>query len=133
MAKYWELIGHYTGEAQTYEALSGAFQASGFSPLVRGRLIGLRVMVGGEAATSLVEGIEFRLTCATWNPNSITIGAQGNGLRTVPTSGQQGTPIDFEIDQPVEPGTPIAIEGRHTVATAVTCNCFIFGLFTTSG
>lgn len=129
MGRYWELIGHYNGESQNYEALAGGFQASPYSPLAKGRIKGLRVQIGGEAATSLVEGVEFRLTCPLWSPNTITVTAMGNGLRTVPTSGQQGTPVDYEIDQPVEPGTPITIEGRHNVATAVTNNSFVLGLF----
>lgn len=129
MGKYWRLIGHYNGESQTYEALAGTFQTSPYTPDEDARLIGLRLMIGGEAATSLVEGVQLRLTCTTFKPNTIHVGAMGNGLRTVPTSGQQGAPIDFEVDQPVKAGVPITIEGRHNVATAVTNNDFLFGLF----
>lgn len=128
MAKYWRMIGHYNGESQTYEALAGAFQASGFSPPMKGRLKGIRIIVGGEAATSLIEGIEFRLSCPLWTPNVMEIAAMGNGLRTVPATGEN-IPVDYEVDQPVEPGNPITIEGRHNVATAVTCQAFLMGLF----
>lgn len=131
MSKYWRLMGNYNGESQNYEALAGTLAASPFSPPVKGRLRGIRVMIGGEAASSLVEGVEIRLTCPIWSPNVIEVGGMGNGLRTVPTSGVQGSPNDFEVDQPVEPGQPITLEGRHNVATAVTNNTFVFGLFET--
>lgn len=129
MGKYWRLIGHYNGESQTYEALAGTFQASPYTPDENARLIGLRVFIGGEAATSLVEGVQFRLTSTTFKPNTIHVGAMGNGLRTVPTSGAQGAPVDFPVNQPVQAGVPITIEGRHNVATAVTAQAFIFGEF----
>lgn len=129
MGKYWRLIGHYNGESQTYEALAGAFQTSPYTPDEDARLRGLRVLIGGEAATSLVEGVQFRLTCTTFKPNTIHVAAMGNGLRTVPTSGQQGKPVDYEIDQPVRSGVPVTIEARHNVATAVTAQAFLLGLF----
>lgn len=129
MPRYWRLIGHYNGESQTYEALAGTFQTSPYTPDADGRLKGLRLMIGGEAATSLVEGIQMRLTCTTFTPNTLHVAGMGNGLRTVPTSGQQGSPVDYEVDQPVKSGVPITIEGRHNVATAVTCQAFLMGLF----
>lgn len=131
MAKFTRLIGHYNGEATTYEALAGTFQASPYTPDIDGKLTGIRVMIGGEAATSLVEGIQFRLTSTTFTPNTIHVCGMGNGLRTVPTSGIQGSPVDYPCDQPVKSGVPITIEGRHNVATAVTAQAFIIGIFET--
>lgn len=128
--KFWRLIGHYNGESQNFEALAGAFQASPYQPDIDGRLIGIRVMLGGEAATSLVEGVQFRLTATTFVPNTIHVGAMGNGLRTVPAT-PQGTPVDFEVNQPVKSSVPITIEGRHNVATATTAQAFVWGLFET--
>lgn len=127
MSRYWRLLGHYNGESQTFEALAGTFQTSPYQPDADGRLRGVRVMLGGEAATSLVEGVQIRLSCAAWTPNEMHVGAMGNGLRTVPAT-PQGTPVDFECDQPVKAGVPIKIEGRHNVATAVTAQAFVFGL-----
>lgn len=128
MGKYWRLIGHYNGESQTYEALAGAFQTSPYTPDEDARLRGIRVLVGGEAATSLVEGIQVRLTCTTFKPNTIHVNAMGNGLRTAPAT-PQGVPVDYEVDQPVKSGVPITLEARHNVATAVTAQAFIMGLF----
>lgn len=128
MGKYWRLIGHYNGESQTYEALAGTFQTSPYTPDEDARLRGIRVLVGGEAATSLVEGMQVRLTCTTFKPNTIHVTAMGNGLRTAPAT-PQGVPVDYEVDQPVKSGVPITLEARHNVATAVTAQAFIMGLF----
>ena len=127
MGKYWRLMGNYNGEAQTYEALAGGLATSPYTPDEDARLVGLRVMIGGEAVTSLVEGVQFRLTCTTFKPNTIHVGGMGVGLCTAPR--QQIPTIDFPVDQPVKAGVPITIEGRHNVATAVTNNDFLFGMF----
>lgn len=127
MGRYWRVIGHYTGEAQTYEALAGTFQASPYTPDEPSRLKGIRVIPAAEAATSLIEGVQFRLSCTLWKPNVLHVACAGNGLRTVPATPQ--TPIDFDVDQPCAPGVGITIEGRHAVATAVTCNIIVMGLF----
>lgn len=127
MGKYWRLIGHYNGEAQTYEALAGGFQASPYVPDEKSRLKGIRVIPSGEAATSLTEGVQFRLSCTAWKPNVLHVVGIGNGLRTAPATPQRV--IDYEVDQPCEPGVPITIEGRHNVATAVTANILVMGLF----
>lgn len=127
MGKYWRLIGHYNGEATTYEALAGGFQTSPYTPDEDARLIGLRVMQAPEAATSLVEGYQIRLTCTTFKPNTLHVCGIGNGLATVPTSA--APVIDYQVDQPVKSGVPITIEGRHAVATAVTANIMVMGMF----
>lgn len=127
MGKYWRLIGHYTGEAQTYEALAGTFQASPYTPDEDANLIGLRAFCAPEAATSLVENFQLRLTCTTFKPNTIHVAGCGNGLATVPAI---PSPVfDYDVNQPVKAGVPITIEGRHAVATAVTANIILMGLF----
>lgn len=125
--KYWRLIGHYNGESQTYEAMAGTFQTSPYTPDEDARLIGIRVVPTSEAATSLMEGFQIRLTCTTFKPNTIHVCGAGTGLRTVPAFPIPA--LDFPVDQPVRSGVPITVEGRHTVATAVTANVFIMGEF----
>lgn len=128
MSRYWHVIGHYNGESQTYEALAGTFQTSPFTPKANGKLRAIRVIPCGEAATSLMEGFMFRLSSPSFKPvNEIHVAAMGNGLRTVPATPQQ--PIDYPVDQDVNTGSPIVIEGRHAVATAVTANVILLGLF----
>lgn len=125
--KCWRVIGHYTGEAQTYEALAGGFQASPYTPDFDGRLVGIRLICAPEAATSLVENYQIRLTCTTFNPNTIHVAGCGNGLATAPAI--PAPVIDYEVDQPVKSGVPITLEGRHAVATAVTANILVLGAF----
>jgi len=120
-------MGHYAGEAQAYEALAGAFQASPYVPDEDAMLVGLRVLAGGEAATSLTEGFQLRLSCTTFKPNTIHVAAMGNGLATAPQL--KPSPVDYEVMQPVKAGVPITIEGRHAVATAVTHNSILMGCF----
>jgi len=127
MGKYWRLIGHYNGEATTYESLAGTFQTSPYTPDEDARLVGLRLIQSPEAATSLVQNYQIRLTCTTFKPNTLHIAGNGNGLATVPQNAV--APIDYEVDQPVKSGVPITIEGRHAVATAVTANIMVMGLF----
>jgi len=127
MGKYWRVIGHYNGEATTFEALAGTFQASPYVPDEKSRLRGIRLIQSPEAATSLVQNYQIRLTCTTWKPNTIHVTGNGNGLATVPQA--TVNPIDYEVDQPCEAGVPITLEGRHAVATAVTANIIVMGMF----
>lgn len=127
MGKYWRLVAHITGEATTYEAAAGTLQTSPYTPDESGTLLGLRCFVAPEAATSLVENYQIRLTCTTFKPNTIHIAGCGNGLATVPAI---PSPVfDYEVNQPVAAGVPITIESRHAVATAVTANIMVMGLF----
>ncbi len=127
MGRYWRIIGHYNGEATAYEALAGTFQASPYTPDEDARLINIRTVVNAEAATSLVEGGQIRLSCTTFKPNAMHVGFSGTGLQTVPCASQGY--LDFPCDQPVKSGVPITLEGRHAVATAVTANVIVYGLF----
>ena len=127
MGKYWRTIGHYNGESQTFEALAGTFQASPYTPDEPCRLKAIRVIPCGEAATSLMEGFQVRLSCTAWKPNVMHVAGFGNGLRTAPATAQQ--PLDYPVDQPCQPGVTITLEGRHAVATAVTANVIIMGYF----
>jgi hypothetical protein len=127
MGKYWRVIGHYTGESQTYEALNGAFQASPYTADEACTLKGIRVITSGEAATSLTEAVQYRLSSTNWKPNVVHIVGVGNGLRTAPATPQRI--VDFDMNQPMIVGVPLTIEARHNVATAVTHNSLLLGLF----
>jgi len=127
LGKYWRLLGNYDGEGATYEALAGTLQASPYVPDEDARLIGLRLIIGGEAASSLVNNLILRLSCTQFKPNTIQVGGAGQGLRTAPAV---PSPVyDFEVDQPVKSGVPITIEGRHATGSPVTNNDLLFGLF----
>jgi hypothetical protein len=127
MGQYWRLIGHITGEAQTYEAAAGNFQTSPYTPDEDAQLVGVRCICSPEAATSIVEGYQIRLTCTTFKPNTLHVGGAGIGLATVPRS--TIPTYDWSCSQPVKSGVPITVESRHAVATAVTANILVFGCF----
>lgn len=127
MGKYWRLIGHYNGESQNFESLAGSFQTSPYTPEQDGQMIGIRLLTAPEAATSLVEGFQIKLTCSTFSPNSVEVCGIGNGLATVPAV--PAPVVDYLMDQPVKAGVPIKLEGRHVVATVVTANILVMGLF----
>lgn len=125
----WRLIGHYDSETTAFTPCAGALQTSPYTPDFNGRLIGLRTVVMGGAATSLVQGILFRLNSTTFTPNVIEVEGQGSGIQTALY--QQLMPIDWTVDQIVTAGVPIHVEGLNSAGaeTPVTVNAAIFGLF----
>lgn len=128
MGRWWELLAEYDSETTAYTEAAGV-AVSPFSPKTNAQLIALRVEIGRDAATSLINSIQFRLTSATFNPlNAIEAGGVGSGLSTAPAF--QPNPTDWPVDQPVQAGVPIKIEGRNTTAdTPVTVSAFLWGLF----
>lgn len=129
MGRWWEVLAEYDAEGTTYSACAGGAGASPYTPKANARLIGLRVIVGSDAATSLTEIVQFKLTCASFSPvNSIEACGNGSGLRTAPAF--QLMPIDYEVDQQVQAGVPITIEARDVTAdTPVTNSVVIMGYF----
>src|SRR3972149_6602739 len=126
--KTWRLLGQYDAESTTHSALAVSGMASPYTPDFNGRMIGLRTIVNRSAATSLINHVEFRLTCTTFRPNVIEVGGQGSGLQTAPA--MQAVHEDWEVDQPVQAGVPITIEGRNVTAdTPVTVSALIYALF----
>jgi hypothetical protein len=106
--------------------------SSPYTPDFNGKLIGLRTIPSGAAATTLMRHVEFRLTCTTFNPNVLEVGSQGSGLETAPLT--PNVPIDWQIDQPVKAGVAITIEARNvTAATPVSVEVPIYGLFDVGG
>ena len=104
------------------------FAASPFTPDTDGRMVGIRVINGAGAATTLTELQQFRLTCVLWTPNAIEVGGLGSGLHTAPAF--PAPVIDFPISQPVKTDKKITIEGRNTTAeTPITVETQIWGCF----
>lgn len=128
--KAWRLVGHYNATSTTYSACAGALQTSPYTPDFSGRLIALRGLVAGGAATSLVNHVQFRLTSTTFTPNTIHAAAQGSGLQTAPAV-KFGEVLDWPCDQPVAAGVPITVEGRNEAGaeTPVTDEVVLYGLF----
>lgn len=127
MAKLWRLMGEYDAETTAYSGCAGASQTSPYTPDFTGTLIGVRTQVSAEAATSLVQHVQIRMTCTKFNPNAIEFYAQGNGLQTVPANRQEEQ--TFTCEQPVQAGVPITVEARCNTGTDVTNHTYIYGLF----
>lgn len=125
--KLWRCIGEYDAETTTYSALAGSAQASPYTPDFNGQLKGIRAIVNRQAATTLTNHVQFRLTSTTFNPNTIHVGAQGTGLQTAPAQNPEA--LEWPIDQPVTAGVPITIEGRCIGDTHVTNSVLLYGLF----
>lgn len=129
--KYWRLLGQYDAETTTYSAFAASGFTSPYTPDENARLKGLRAVVNRSAATSLINHIQFRLTCNTFKPNSIECGVQGSGLQTAPAlQSGDAAKADWEVDQQVMAGVPITLEGRNVTAdTPVTVSALLYGLF----
>jgi len=126
--KYWRCLGQYDAETTTYSALAVAGFTSPYTPDEDARLIGLRTVVNRSAVTSLINHVQFRLTCTTFKPNSIECGAQGSGLQTAPAV--QPNETDWSVDQMVKAGVPVTIEARNVTAdTPVTTSVLLYGCF----
>lgn len=125
--RYQRLLAHLTEETTTYAAAAGALQASPYTPPEDARLVGLRIIVNRTAATTLLDGLQVKITCTTFKPNSIEVFTNGSGLQTVPAV--PVAPIDYNVDQPVKAGVPITVESRNCNGSAVTVDCFLIGSF----
>ena len=125
--RFWRMMALYNAESTTYTTTAGV-PASPFNPDFSGRLVGLRTVVGADAATTLTELVQFRLTCTIWTPNSIEVGAVGTGLRTAPAMAIPA--MEWPCDQPINASTSIAIEARNVTAdTPVGVSVALWGLF----
>jgi nucleoid-associated protein YgaU len=130
LGKYWRLIGEYDGEAVAYAPVLGTTSGAGspFTPTENARLIALRTTASQITAATVTTCIQWRLTSATFKPNSIEVGFQGNGLQTAPSL--MGVPQDWVVDQPVTAGVPVTVEARVAGAMAnVTNEIYLWGLF----
>ena len=130
MGKYWKLLGEYDGEATSYAAVLGTISGakSPYTPIEDARLVGLKVCESTVAVTTVLTGVQFKLTSSTFKPNSIEVGVVGVGLKTAPQAANKCE--EWIVDQPVKAGVPITIEARCIGAyAAVTVEVFLWGEF----
>jgi len=121
MAVWTEYLGIYDAETKTFSALA----ASPYSPTKSGRIKELIVVIGSAAVTTLVEHVQFKLTCTTFDPNTIYAYASGAGLRTAPAF--PILPVSIPVDQKITAGVPITIEARNLTAdTPVTVEVYLY-------
>jgi len=121
------VMGEIQEEGTAYAAAAGALAPSPFMPPENAKLTGIRVMPTATAATSLLNGLQIRLSSTSFKPNTIEVACTGNGLQTVPAFSQQI--VDFDVDQSVVAGNKITVESRNLTASAVTVECLVLGRF----
>lgn len=127
--RFWRLIGEMVETATTYGAVAGAAAPSPYVPDVDANLVGIRIIASRQTASSLTNAQQIRLTCTTFNPNTLHVAITGTGLQTAPAFVMNQ--LDYDVNQMVRAGVPITIEGRNTYANAVTPDTLIMGLFET--
>lgn len=131
MSRYWKLLGEYDAETTTYTSFAGGAGSSPFNPVENARLVGLRAVVNRSSAASLINHVGFRINSTSFTPNQLEVGCQGSGLQTAPAL-QSGltSQMDWDVNQPVNAGVPITLEGRNITAdTPVTVSVLLYGLF----
>lgn len=101
-----------------------------YSVPLAGRLIKASILLAGQAASSLIEGLRVELACVSFLGVTVRIGGAGGALRTAPAF-----PIaiqDWTMDLPVNTTQGITPSYLFNVA-AVTPNVQVFGTFTAVG
>ena len=132
MSVYTDEMFNTQGESVSLADMNTGSSASTgtYAARLNGRLIGVRIIWAGEAATSLFEYVRVELLCTLWNPNLLKFGLAGAGIRTAPA--QPIVPADFPVDQPVQTQQPISGQYIYAdAATPITCNLRVIGTFST--
>lgn len=132
--RYWDCMAEYDAESTSWSipsGVGGSVTNGQYLPAGTGRLLGLRTVVNRDAASSLTNHVQFKLSCASFVPNEIIVGSQGTGLQTAPAlMGGDGSKLDWDVEQPVVAGKPINIQARDVTAdTPVTNSVLLYGLF----
>lgn len=98
---------------------------SDFTPTQNGTLVGVEVIVGGIAATSLIENGYIKMGHSGWD-RELFCPFQGLGLETVPRHYKE--PCVTSCNLPVKQGVPIKGWYYFNV-TPVTPELTVFGIF----
>lgn len=120
---YQDELGQSSSVATTYAAITG----SPYSPKTNGRLVQIKLMLGGDAVTSLIENVIVKLGCPLWGVDCYCMATGGN-IRTA-----AAFPIPIGVtncDLPVKTGVDITVELiNDTGATPVTPQYVVMGVF----
>jgi len=108
--------GESTSLAQLNAGTTGV--AGNFNPPVDSVIRKIAILLGGEAATSLIEDVRIELESSDWVPNRLHFDASGNGIRTAPA---MHIPV-YEYDVALVMRTALGIRGDyiHSGGTPVT-------------
>lgn len=97
-----------------------------FVPSLSANLVGVEVIAGGIAATSLIENGYIKMTHGAWGAREMFAPFQGIGLETVPRTNKQLNQSTCNL--PVKEGVPIKGYYYYNV-TPVTPEITVFGIF----
>ncbi len=120
---YSDEMGTSQSVTKTYVAMTG----SPYSPLTDGKLVTVKLLACGDAATSLIEGVQVKVECPLWGV-PLTVATVGAGLRTVP---QLPIPVGVQnCDLQVRTGVQITVQIKNVTAdTPVTPQYVVIGVF----
>lgn len=126
MAIWTDLMGTSASVvANAYVAMAG----SPYAPLKNAQLRKIILKAGGDAVTSLVDGVvRVRLSCPTFSGVNAFVCMSTGGIRTAPV----GVKLEAEqvVDLPVKTGVNITVEiFQDTGATPVTPRFEVYGVF----
>ena len=116
------------GESTTLAQMNYGTTATvgNFSPPVDGTIKKIALLLGGVAATSLVELIRVELESTDWQPNRLHFHVNGSALRTAPAP--QLLPFVYDVNLKMSKTTPIRGDYIHFTGTPVTSNiAVLFG------
>jgi hypothetical protein len=124
MAKItWDEMAISTSTATSYVDMAG----SPYTPKGTGILRAVKLVLAGDAATSLIENVTVKMSCQAWGVDLVISGA-GGGVRTAPAV--PIPPVVQECALPVSAANPIQIQVKHyTGATPVTPRIQVLGAF----
>jgi len=108
------------GESTTLAQMNAGTTAvaGNFNPPVDSIVRKIVVMIGGEAATSLVEDVRVELESTDWVPNRLHFNASGNGIRTAPAFHQ---PVyEYDVELLMRTALPIRGDYIHSSGVPVT-------------
>jgi hypothetical protein len=126
MAIWTDLMGTSVSvTTAAYVAMTG----SPYAPLKDAKLRKIIIKAGGDAATSLFDGIvRVRMSCPTFSGVNAFACMSTGGIRTAPV----GVKLEAEqiVDLPVKTGVGVTVEIFHdTGATPVTPRVEVYGVF----
>jgi hypothetical protein len=97
-----------------------------WTPTKSAKMIGVEIVVGYQAATSLVESGYIKMSCPTFGGVDAYFGFCGLGVGTAPR--EYIPPIKHVCDLDVQAGTPV--KGFiYLNVTATTPEIFVYGIF----
>ena len=121
MARWKELMYRTTSVAIDAETA-----LTDFTPSLNAILVGIEIIVGGVAATSLIENGYFKLVHSAWGGRDLYCPFNAGGLRTAPA--YPTPPFITPCNLPVKAGVPVKGFIYNNVLP-VTPEFTVFGIF----